>query len=183
LISDFYASYDTVDCMQQKYLVHLLRDINDDVLKQPFNEEMVELARDFTNLLKPMIDTIDRFGLKARYLRRHKKEVHRFYKNLSKRCYITESATAYKSRFEKNAGKLFTFLDHDNVPWNNNNAEHAIKAFVHIRRSIGAKSTAKGVREYLILLSLRETCKYKDVDFLRYLRSGETDIDYFVRHS
>jgi len=32
---------------------------------------------------------------------------------------------------------LFTFLEHDGVPWNNNNAEHAIKAFVRLRNIIG----------------------------------------------
>jgi hypothetical protein len=37
--------------------------------------------------------------------------------------------TKYKQRFEKNRDKLFTFLRYDGVPWNNNNAEHAIKAF------------------------------------------------------
>ena len=26
-----------------------------------------------------------------------------------------------------NMARLFTFLDYDGVPWNNNNAEHAIK--------------------------------------------------------
>src|SRR5215831_11045296 len=29
---------------------------------------------------------------------------------------------------ECSAPQLFTFLDHDGVPWNNNNAEHAIEA-------------------------------------------------------
>jgi hypothetical protein len=32
---------------------------------------------------------------------------------------------------------LFTFLDHDVVPWNNNNAENAIKGFATMRRVIG----------------------------------------------
>jgi hypothetical protein len=50
--------------------------------------------------------------------------------------------------------KLFTFLDYDGVPWNNNNAEHAIKAFARLRRTIGGTSTAKGIEEYLMLLSI-----------------------------
>jgi hypothetical protein len=39
LVSDFYAVYDSIDCPQQKCLVHLIRDMNDDLLKNPFNEE------------------------------------------------------------------------------------------------------------------------------------------------
>jgi hypothetical protein len=31
------------------------------------------------------------------------------------------------------------------VPWNDNNAEHAIKRFVHLRKAIGGSSTAKGI--------------------------------------
>jgi len=34
-----------------------------------------------------------------------------------------------------------TFLSHDGVPWNNNNAEHAIKAFARLRRAIEGLST------------------------------------------
>ena len=32
LVSDFYAAYDSVDCQQQKCLVHLMRDMNQDLL-------------------------------------------------------------------------------------------------------------------------------------------------------
>ena len=92
----------------------------------------------------------------------------------------TEVAAGYKKRFEKNRDRLFTFLDHDGVPWNNNNAEHAIKAFARLRNAIGAKSTPKGIKEYLVLLSISETCRYKGVGFLHFLRSGEMDIDAFA---
>ena len=183
LVSDFYTAYDSINCPQQKCLIHFLRDLNDDLLKQPFNEELKELVRDFAMLLKPMIETIDRFGLKAHFLRKHKVFVERFYKELSKRDYQSEIAIYYKKRFEKNRNKLFTFLDYDNVPWNNNNAEHAIKAFAALRKGIGGTSTEKGIREYLTLLSICETCKYKGVSFLEFLRSGEKDIDVFMKKS
>jgi hypothetical protein len=140
-----------------------------------------ELVRDFALLLKPMIETIDRFGLKAHFLRKHKVFVERFYKGLSNRDYQSEIAIYYKKRFEKNRYKLFTFLDYDSVPWNNNNAEHAIKAFAALRKGIGGTSTEKGIQEYLALLSICETCKYKGVSFLGFLRSGEKDIDAFIK--
>jgi len=75
---------------------------------------------------------------------------------------------------------LFTFLSHDSVPWNNNNAEHAIKAFARLRRAIEGLSTPKGIEEYLILLSVCQTCKYSGLDFLDFLRSGETDLGTFA---
>ena len=180
LVSDFYAGYDSVDCAQQRCLIHLLRDINEDVLKEPFNVELEELAHGFARLLRPMVATVDRFGLKAYHLRRHKFAVEQFYRALSRRDYKTDVAAGYKKRFEKNRDKLFTFLDHDGVPWNNNNAEHAIKAFARLRNVIGANGTPKGVREYLVLLSISETCKYKGISFLDFLRSGEIDLEAFA---
>ena len=75
---------------------------------------------------------------------------------------------------------MFTFLDFNDVPWNNNNAEHAVKAFATVRRIIEGPTTAKGLREFLVLLSICETCKCKNVDFLDFLRSGTKDIDAFA---
>ncbi len=89
-------------------------------------------------------------------------------------------AAGYVRRFEKNRDRLFTFLDHDGIPWNNNNAEHAIKAFVRLRNIIGGTSTTKGLREYLVLLSISETCKCKGVRFLDFLLSQESDVDKFA---
>jgi hypothetical protein len=109
---------------------------------------------------------VDRFGLKARYLRKHRPAVEKFFHALEKRDYQTEVAVAYRMRFEKNRNKLFTFLDCNGVPWNNNNAEHAIKAFVRLRRGMGGSSTVKGMEEYLVLLSIAETCKAKGSDTL-----------------
>src|SRR5579862_1674593 len=132
------------------------------------------------SVVKPMIDSVDRFGLKARHLRKHKQSVNRFYAVLSRRDYQTEIAAGYKKRFERNCGKLFTFLDHDGVPWNNNNAEHAIKAFARLRRSIGGRSSAKSIRDYLVLLSISETCRCKGVNFLRFVQFGQSDVDSFA---
>src|SRR3982074_441647 len=127
-----------------------------------------------------MVATVDRFGLKAYHLRKHKHVVDQFYRTLSKSLYKTEVAIGYLRRFEKNRERLFTFLDHDGVPWNNNNAEHAIKAFARLRNVIGGTSTAKGLREYFVLLSISETCKNKGIRFLDFLLSQETDVDRFA---
>jgi hypothetical protein len=163
----------------QDILIHLMRGINDDLHKEPFNEEMKFIAYSFAALLKPIVETVDQFGLKARHLHKHRRSVDRFYDALSQRNYQTELANGYRRRFEKYRDRLFTFLDYDGIPWNNNNAEHAIKAFVRLRNVIGANSTAKSMRDYLVLLSVAETCKWKGLNFLSFLRSGSTDIDGF----
>jgi len=84
LVSDFYAAYDSMDCPQQKCLTHLLRDLNDDILKHPFDEELRELVVAFAALVKPMVETVDRYGLKRHFLRKHRVFVERFYRRLAR---------------------------------------------------------------------------------------------------
>jgi predicted RecB family nuclease len=180
LVSDFYAAYDVIECPQQKCLVHFIRDLNDDLLKHPYDDELKRLVGAFAGLVKPMIETVDRYGLKKRFLGKHRVFVDRFYKRLIRELRVGETAKKIIERLQKNRNKMFTFLDFDDVPWNNNNAEHAIKAFASLRRVIEGTTTEKGLREFLVLLSVCETCKYKNVDFLDFLRSGSKDIDDFA---
>jgi len=173
LVSDFYAVYDSINCRQQKCLIHLIRDLNNYLHQEPFNTEIRGIAHEFAKLLKPIIETIDRFGLKARFLSKHKRAVTRFYGALLPREYKTELAQKVQERFKKNRERLFTFLDYDGIPWNNNNAEHAIKAFARLRDVVQGPTTEHGIRDYLILLSICQSCAYRKIDFLHFLRSGE----------
>jgi hypothetical protein len=180
LVTDFYAAYDAILCLQQKCLIHLIRDLNDDVLKHPYDEELKRLTLAFAVLLKPMVETIDRYGLKSRFLRKHLSAVDRFYRQISDVPLQSEVAIKVKERLERNRDKLFTFLNLDGVPWNNNNAEHAVKAFAALRQIVDGITSEKGIRDYLVLLSICETCKYMGLDFLDFLRSGEKDIHAFA---
>ncbi len=180
LVSDFYPAYEGIPCSQQKCLIHLIRDLNDDLLKHPFDEELKWLARAFAELLRPMVETIDRYGLQSRFLNQHLASVDKFYQRLSNLTPRSEVTSKIKQRFEKNRDTLFTFLKHDGVPWNNNNAEHAVKAFATLRQVIKGVTSESGLRNYLVLLSICETCNYQGLDFLDFLRSGETDIADFA---
>lgn len=179
LITDFYTGYDSLDCPQQKCLVHLIRDVNDDLLKNPFDEELKSMAGMFSSLLKPIIRTIDKFGLKSRYMKKHKKDVKKYFDELSAKAFTSEVAEKLRQRMLKYHSKLFVFLDYDGVPWNNNNGEHAIKPFAKYRRLVNGRITEEGLNDYLILLSLYETCEYKGIKFLDFLLSKERDIDKF----
>jgi Transposase IS66 family len=180
LVLDFYAAYDGIECPQQKCLIHFIRDLNDELLKQPYDESLKRLVGDFARLVRPMVETVDRRGLKKRFLRKHRISVNRFYKRLADEFGASEAARKLVDRLQKNRSTMFTFLDFDGVPWNNNNAEHAVKAFASLRRVIEGPTTEKGLHDFLVLLSLCETCKCKNVDFLDFLRSGSKDIDDFA---
>jgi hypothetical protein len=65
LISDFYTAYDSLDMPQQRCLIHLMRDMNEDLLKHPFDDELKSVSSRFSCLLKGIVDTIDRYGLRG----------------------------------------------------------------------------------------------------------------------
>ena len=176
LVSDFYAAYDSVPCAQQKCLIHLMRDINEDLHRNPFDDELKEIARRFGVLLRTIVETIDTYGLKARHLRKHRKPAAGFIEHVVAMKCATEAGLALKKRIEKNRDKLFTFLDYDGVPWNNNNAEHAVRAFTRVRNVI-FNSTPKGHREYATLLTIQQTLRCRGMSFLEFMRSGRMEID------
>jgi uncharacterized protein (DUF433 family) len=128
LVSDFYGGYDSVNCKQQKCWVHLLRDINDDLWKNPFDSEYENFVLEVKELVLPIFEAIDKYGLKKRHLNKFNKEVDRFYKNnIISRTYHSELANKYQKRFERYQESLFVFLKYDSIPWHNNTAERALR--------------------------------------------------------
>ena len=180
LISDFYSAYNSLNCLQQKCLVHLIRDLNNDFVKNQFDNEFKVFVIEFGKLLRKIIvETIDRYGLKKRYLGKHKRDVDNFFTDFVDKESDSEILEKYQKRFKKYREKLFLFLNHDGVPWNNNNAEHAIKPFTKYRRDNNGKVTEKTLSEYLVLLSIQQTCEYRGLNFLEFLKSGEKSIENF----
>ena len=68
LVSDFYAVYDAFKCPQQKCLIHLMRDINDDMHRYPYDEELKVIAQKYAAVLRIIVETVDRHGLKKTFL-------------------------------------------------------------------------------------------------------------------
>jgi predicted RecB family nuclease len=181
LISDFYKGYDALKYKHQKCLIHLIRDINNLLFKYQLNEELKFIASNFSHLLKKIISTIDKYGLKARHLRKYNRDVERFYSIIRKGPYETDVALRLLKRFETYKESLFLFLNHDGVPWNNNSAEHALKHFARYRAMVNGIFTEAGINKYLILLSIYETCRYKEVDFFKFLVSMEKYVHEYCK--
>src|SRR5947209_6437333 len=128
LISDFYGGYDAVDCRQQKCLVHLIRDLNEALWDNPFDREFEGFVAAVGELITPILADARRYGLKARHLRKHRKKVDAFYAHVIDHVrYTSEVVKTYQKRFERYRHSLFTFLEEDGIPWNNNMAERSIR--------------------------------------------------------
>lgn len=179
LISDFYTGYDSLECKQQKCLIHLIRDMNEDFLKHQFDEELKLIVKEFGILLRSIIATIDKYGLKKFNLNKHNKDVERFYNKVIARIFESELAVTYQKRLIKYRAKIFLFLNYDNIPWNNNLAEHSIKPFAKWRKKISKSLTKQNIDNHLILLSVLQTCKYRGINFFDFLKSGEISISEY----
>jgi predicted RecB family nuclease len=179
LVSDFYTAYDSLDCPKQKCLIHLLRDMNQGLLNNPYDEELQLVTRPFGSLLRAVVATVDEHGLKKKYLQRQEQAVAKFFQQLTEQSFRSEAAEALRERLLKYRDKLFTFLQHDGVPWNNNNAENAIKRFAYYRENTVGSLRETGLSDYLVLLSICHTCRYKGVSFLKFLLSRERNVDAF----
>jgi hypothetical protein len=179
LVSDFYAAYDSILCPQQKCLIHLIRDMNQALLNNPFDKELQSVTGPFGTLLREIVETIDHHGLKACHLKKYDQRVAQFFESLAGQSFRSDAAAALRERLLKNRDRLFTFIHHDGVPWNNTNAENAIKRFASYREDTVGVLKEAGLKDYLVLLSLCHTCRYRGISFLKFLLSRERSIDAF----
>ena len=182
LVSDFFTAYDSIECPQQKCLIHLIRDMNEDVKANPYNVELKEIVQAFATIMRPIVETVDRYGLTKSRLQKHKTAAIGFLDKVIGSQISSEAAIKYQKRIEKYGYRLFTFLDYDHVPWHNNDAEHAIKAFARYRRFADGLFTKKSVSDYLAILSVFQTCEYRGLNVLDFLLSGKTSLDQGSKH-
>jgi predicted RecB family nuclease len=179
LITDFYAGYDAVDCRQQKCLVHLIRDINSDLWNNPHDTDLETLASKVKALLLPILSDVERYGLRRRHLQKHQKAVDRFYKEVIEGTeWKSEVVHRFVARFRRYREQLFVFLGEDSIPWNNNTGERAIRHLA-IQRKISGSFHKDVVLHHLVLLGIAQTCKFQHKSFLKFLLSGEKDVDGF----
>ena len=129
LVSDFFTAYDSLKCNQQKCLVHLVRDIDDDLLRHPLDTELKDMAQQFGELLRTIIDTVGRYGLRRRHLHKHRRSVEKFVDKVAAATYSSPFATKYQNRFGKYSQKLFTFLEYDGIPWKQQQRRTCYKTF------------------------------------------------------
>jgi hypothetical protein len=175
LISDFYPGYESLKCKHQKCWVHLLRDLNEDLYKNPYDIEYEKFILELRNLIIPIFESIKEFGSKKCHFNKFAKNRDTFYHRLIlNENYNSEITLKYQKRFEKNWASLFTFMELDNIPWNNNMAERGLRHLA-VQRKISTYFD-KGVKNYLLFLSLMQTCRFQKKSFLKFLLSGKKSI-------
>jgi Transposase IS66 family len=146
----------------------------------PFDIEYEKFVLGVKTLIIPILQKVDKYGLKKRHLSQFMKEVDKFYNtNILDIDYKSELVLKYQKRFIRYQDSLFTFLEEDGVPWHNNFAERAIRHLA-IQRDNSTAWQESPTKNYFILLSIQQTCRFQGKSFFKFLFSGETDIDQFM---
>ena len=164
LITDFWSAYESVCDEDRQYcLVHLLRELekvderNDSSEWQAFAKTLRRLLRDGTRLRQRTDFAPDQ----SQHL------VDRLNKRLAKLAdeeHLDGDARRLTKRLPKHAEHLFTFLDYQDVPFENNFAERQIRPAVVLRKTSQCNRSDRGAATQATLMSIYQTLKLRCLD-------------------
>jgi len=164
LITDFWAAYDRITAgLKQKCMVHLFREIEKVLVrnKSPawlaFSKKLKRLLRD-TLRLKKRDDVSEQ-----QYASRRERFDVRLDEILQQQWEDADAQRIVK-RLTKYREDLFTFLDHDDVPADNNHAEREIRPAVIIRKNSLCNRSQDGADMQAVLMSVYRTLKLRGIN-------------------
>lgn len=162
LVSDFWGAYNAIRCMaKQKCIPHLLRDLlRVEKHQQPgrswrcFAKKLRRLLRDAMRLSKHSERTAPDYTSKRQRLGVRLQA-------LIDRPWKDKNARRLVKRLRRHQHELFTFLDHPEVPYDNNTAERGIRPAVIIRKNSYANRSEAGADMQAVLMSIFRTLKQR----------------------
>jgi transposase len=165
LVSDFYGAYNAYEGVKQRCWVHLLRDLKSLREKHPKNksvEQWVGHVKSTYERAKEAAtgnyDQMQRCRLRQRFEARMLRLAtpYRDAKNAPQRVLA--------KRIESFLGELFSFVDCEGVPSDNNAAERAVRPAVIARKVSGGTRSKKGSNTRMTLMSLFGTWNLRGLD-------------------
>ncbi len=164
LITDFWSPYESVCAEDRQYcLVHLLRELekvddhNDSPEWQTFAKKLRRLLRDGIRLRKRSDFAVGAFPQRIQRL-------HKRLTDLADEEYADNDARRLTKRLRKYAEYLFTFLDYDDVPFENNFAERQIRPAVILRKNGQSNRSDQGAATQSVLMSVYRTLRLRGLD-------------------
>jgi transposase len=183
LVTDFWSAYNAVVAAQkQKCLPHLLRDLKrtqhyhtPDGDWPVFSKQLKRLIRDSLRLSKR------RRELPAERFTSRRGRLENRLRALLAQPWENRHARRLVKRLRRHASELFTFLDHPEVPSDNNHGERQIRPAVLVRKNSYANGSEDGAETQAVLMSVFRTLKQRGhnpvsatIDAVRaYLRTGK----------
>jgi transposase len=180
LVTDFWAAYNAVDCAaRQACLPHLFREL-DQTDENDGTEAWAAFSKQLKRLLRDAMRLGKRDGLPDdRFASRRARLDSRLVALFDAPTENTNVRRLQK-RLRRYQDALFTFLDHPEVPSDNNHAEREIRPAVIMRKNILGNRSDNGAGVQAILMSVYRTLKLRGHDPLdtivaalrEYVRNG-----------
>ena len=183
LVSDFWGAYNAVVCaFRQKCLAHLFRELEHTEKYKSPGKDWPEFAKKLRRLLGDAIRLWRRREeLSTRTYASRRDRIHRRLAKLIDTPWKDPNAKRLIKRFRRHQDELFTFLDQEGVPFDNNHAERTIRPAVIIRKNSQGNRSQKGADCQAVLMSVFRTLKQRGHDPIRtvtaalaeYLTTGQ----------
>ena len=169
-VTDFYPSFDKLRYRGQKCLLHLLR--NPERVESKRGKRLTGEFRRFASRLRELVrDAVEASGESPCRRALKKSELERRLRSLYSRRYHDRNCRRICKLFRKHGNKLFTFLKVEDLSWNNNEAERALRPSVVVRKNSYGSKSELGTRNHAILMTIGETCKRHKMNFMQFGRN------------
>ena len=86
------------------------------------------------------------------------------------RIWTDKDAIRISKELRKRHDMLFTFMEFEDVPWHNNDAERAIRQGVLHRKISGGRRTWECAEVFEVILSVYETSKKREQRFMGMIK-------------
>ena len=166
LITDFWGAYNAVACTaRQTCLVHLLRELEQTEKYKSAGEHWPAFAKKLHRLIGDAI----RLWQRKRELsdetydsRRHRLDLR--LAEMIETTWEDSHARRLIKRLRRHQTDLFTFLDQEGVPFDNNHAERSIRPAVILRKNSYGNRSQRGADCQAVLMSVFRTLKQRGHD-------------------
>ncbi len=169
LVSDFWGPYNAVVCaFRQKCLAHLFRELEHTEKYKSPGDDWPEFAKKLRRLLGDAIRLWRRREeLSTETYASRRDRIHGRLAKLIDTPWEDANAKRLIKRFRRHQDELFTFLDQEGVPFDNNHAERSIRPAVIIRKNSHGNRSQKGADCQAVLMSVFRTLKQRGHDPIR----------------
>ena len=130
-------------------------------------EQVIDFVDGIRSILKRAIEYTDKDPPLSMEERENAcREFQEEMKTFLDKKWTDEDAIRISKELRKRLDMLFTFMDHEGVPWHNNDAERAIRQGVLHRKISGGRRTWTGAEVFEVILSTYETAKKRGERFI-----------------
>ena len=164
-VSDFYSAYDKFGGKQQKSWVHLLRETSKLAKKKNASEEIKRFHKRLKRLYRDAVKLKEKEPPPDEVEQRMKRFLRRL-DEIGKNIYTDENCQRLAKRLKKHRDSMFRFLTVKELRPDNNMAEQGIRPNVVIRKISGGNRSENGARAHEVMMSMVETYKRRDQNFL-----------------